>query len=162
MKEQYLWTSQCYHNRHYFKSEKWYCDQETAFACTISAKNCFINISGFTPHQIVLGRNINLLSIYNDQPSADLSQNKIIIDYLSVLHATTRAFVATELSKKLKTALQIKKTRQTREHFNHGSQVYYKWSWHQKSKRPGKVVGHNAAPLDIEDFLLKFMVHMYS
>ena len=112
------------------------CDWETAIAW--AAKNCFINVSGFSPHQIVLGRNISLPSIYNDKPSADFTQNEIIIEHLSVLHATRQDFIATELSKKLKIALQ-KKPRQTREHFDHGSQVYYTRNGDQKWKGPGKV-----------------------
>ena len=71
-------------------------------ARAISAKNCFINVNRFSPHQIVLGRNINLRSIYNDKPLADLPLNEIIIEHFSVLNATRQAFIATELSKKLK------------------------------------------------------------
>ena len=85
------------------------CVWEAALAWAISAKNCFTNISGFCPHQIVLGRNISLPLIYNDKPSADLPQNEIIIEHLSVLQVLTRqAFTATQSSKKLKTALQKK------------------------------------------------------
>ena len=36
------------------------CHLETALAWAISAKKSFINVSRFNPHQIVLGRNINL------------------------------------------------------------------------------------------------------
>ena len=124
------------------------CDWETALAWVISAKNCFINESGFSPHQIVLGRNINLTLIYNDKPSADLPQNEIIIEHLSALHVTRQAFVPTKSSKKLKTALQ-KKIRQTREYFDHGPQVYYKRNKDQKWKRPRKVGGHDGAVIFI-------------
>ena len=118
--------------------------------------------SGFSPHQIVLGRNINLPLIYNDRPAADLPQSKIIIEHLSVLHATRQAFIASKSSKKLKTALQ-KKTRQTREHFDHGSQVYYKQNTGQKWKGSGKVVGHDGTVIFIRrrDFSSKLIVHMY-
>ena len=46
------------------------CDWETALVWAISAKNSLINVSGFSPHQTVLGRNINLPPIYNHNPSA--------------------------------------------------------------------------------------------
>ena len=78
------------------------CGWETALAWAISAKNCFINVSGFSPHQIVLGRNINLPSIYTDKPSAELPQNETIVEHLSVLHATRKAFVATQFIKEVK------------------------------------------------------------
>ena len=77
----------------------------------------------------------------NDQPI--FIQNEIIIKHLSVLHATRQAFIATGSSKKLKTALKKKKNRQTREHFDHGSQIHYKENGDQKWKGPGKVVGHD-------------------
>ena len=117
------------------------CDWETALALAISAKNCFINVSRFSPHQIVIGRNINLPSIYYDKPLADLPQNGIIIEHLSVLHASRQAFIATESFKKLKTAL--------REHFDHGSQIYYEWNGDQEWERPGKVVGRDGAVIII-------------
>ena len=60
------------------------CDWETVLAWAVSAKNYFINVSGFSLHRIVLGRNINLPSIYNDQPLADLPQNEIITEHWSV------------------------------------------------------------------------------
>ena len=91
---------------------KW--DWETVLAWAVSAKNYFINVSGFSLHRIVLGRNINLPSIYNDQPLADLPQNEIITEHWSVLHATRQAFIATESSKKLKAALQKEKNRQNK------------------------------------------------
>ena len=90
------------------------CDWETVLAWAVSAKNYFINVSGFSLHHIVLGRNINLPSIYNDQPLADLPQNEIITEHWSVLHATRQAFIATESSKKLKAALQKEKNRQNK------------------------------------------------
>ena len=64
-----------------------------------------VNTNGFSPHQIVLERNNNLPSIYNDKPPADLPQNEIIIEHLSILYATRQAFIATESSKELKNAL---------------------------------------------------------
>ena len=96
----------------------------------------------------MLGRNINLPSIYNDKPSADRSQKEITLEHLSVLHAIRQAFVATESSRKLKLALQ-KKSGRTREHFDHGSQVYYKRNGDQKWKGLGKVVGHDGAVIFI-------------
>ena len=68
------------------------CDCETALTWAIIAKNCLTNASVFSLHQIVLGKNINLPSIYNDKPSADLPQNEILIEHLSVLHGARQIF----------------------------------------------------------------------
>ena len=64
------------------------CDWETALAWVFSAKNCLINVNGFSPRQIVFGKNIILLSIFTDQPSADLPENEIVTKHLNTLHAT--------------------------------------------------------------------------
>ena len=63
---------------------------------------------------------------------------------MPVIHATRQVFKETELSENLKPSLQ-KKTRQTREHFDHGSQIFYKWNGDQKWKGPGNVAGHDDA-----------------
>ena len=63
-------------------------------------------------------------------------------------YSWTATFTATKSSKKLKTALQ-KQTRQTKEHFNHRSQVYSKQNRDQKQKGPGKGVGHDGAVIFI-------------
>ena len=89
------------------------CDRETALAWAFSAKNCLINVNGFSPHQIVFGKNITLPSIFTDQPSADLPENEIVIKHLNTLHATRQAFITAESSRKLKLALR-KQTRNTR------------------------------------------------
>ena len=39
------------------------CDWETALAWALSAKNSLINVNGFSPHQIVFGKNIKIPSI---------------------------------------------------------------------------------------------------
>ena len=75
------------------------CYRETAPAGAVIVKNCFTNVSEFSLYQIVLGRNINLSSIYNDKSSADVFRNEIIIEHLSVLDATRQAFISTESSK---------------------------------------------------------------
>ena len=83
-----------------------------------------INVSVFSPQPLVLDKNINLSSIYNDKRSTNLPQNEIVIVHSSVLHVTRQAFMAAESSQKLKVAPQ-RKTHQTREHSEDGSHVYY-------------------------------------
>ena len=81
------------------------CNWETALAWAFSAKNCLINVNGFSPYQIVFGKNITLPSIFTDQPSADLPENEIVIKQLNTLHVTRQAFITAESSHKLKLAL---------------------------------------------------------
>ena len=87
-------------------------DWEIALAQALSAKNSLINVNGFSPHQIVFGKNIKIPLIYVDQPSADLPENEVVIRHWNALHATRQAFITTESSCKLKLALRIQ-TQQT-------------------------------------------------
>ena len=85
-------------------------DWEIALAQALSAKNSLINVNGFSPHQIVFGKNIKIPLIYVDQPSADLPENEVVIRHWNALHATRQAFITTESSRKLKLALRIQTT----------------------------------------------------
>ena len=91
------------------------CDWEAALARALSAKNSLININGFSPHQIVFGKNIKILSIYVDQPSADLPENEIVIRHLNAFHTTRQAFIATESSHKLKLALRKRENKRDKQ-----------------------------------------------
>ena len=101
------------------------CDWETTLAWALSTKNSLINVNGFSPHQIVFGKKIKIPLICVDQPSDDLPENEIVTRHLNALHAIRQAFTTTESSRKLKLALR-KQTRQTRDIFEPGLEVYFK------------------------------------
>ena len=52
------------------------CDCEKALARALSVKDSLIKVNGFSPHQIVFGKNIKIPSIHFDQSSADLPEKK--------------------------------------------------------------------------------------
>ena len=118
------------------------CSWETALAWALNAKNSFINVSGFSPHQLVFGKNINLPSTLNDTLSAGHSDNPLILEHLKSLHSSREAFMKSESSNKLRIALR-KQTRNTREHFDLGQEVYYKRKDDVKWKGHGKVIGQD-------------------
>ena len=120
------------------------CDWEKALAWALSARYSLIKVNGFSPHQIVFGKNIKIPSIYVDQRSADLQENEIVMRHLNVSHATRQAFVTTESSRKLKLALR-KQTRQTRDFFEPGSEVYFKRNIDQKWRGSGIATGQDGA-----------------
>ena len=118
------------------------CRWETAIAWAVGAKNAFVNVSGFSPHQLVFGKNINLPSSINDKLPAGYSENSIVIEHLNALHSSRQTFMKIESSNKLRKALQTK-TRRTRDFFDIGQKVYYKRKNDIKWKGPGKVVGQD-------------------
>ena len=90
------------------------CPWETALAWAVNAKNSFINVSGFSLHQLVFGKNIYLPSSLNDQLSAEYSENPLVLEHLNALYSLPQAFMKIESSNKLRHTLR-KQTRKTRE-----------------------------------------------
>ena len=119
-----------------------HCSWDIALAWAVNAKNSFINVSGFSPHQLVFGRNINLPNAINDQLSAGYSENPLVIKHLNAMYSAREAFMKIESSNKLRTALR-RQTRKTRDFFNLGQEVYYKCNNNIKWKGPGKVIGQD-------------------
>ena len=120
------------------------CQWVTSLAWALNAKNSFINGSGFSPHQLVFGKNINLPLAMNDQLSAGYFTNPLIIEHLKALHSARESFIKAESSAKLRNALR-KQTWPTREHFHLGQAVYYKRNNDIKWKGPGKIVGQDGS-----------------
>ena len=113
-------------------------------------------VSGFSPHQLMFGKNVNLPSTMNDQLSAGYSTNPLIIEHLKALHSSLESFMKAESSAKLRNALR-KQTRHTREHFDLGQAVYYKRNNDIKWKGPGKIAGQDGSVVFIRhgDFYIK-------
>ena len=63
------------------------CSWEIALAWALNAKNSLINVSVFSPNQLVFGENIKLPNVMNDQLSAGSPETKTIGDHLLALHA---------------------------------------------------------------------------
>ena len=134
------------------------CDWETALAWALSAKNSLINVIGFSLHQIVFGKNIKISSVYVNQLSTDLPENEIVIRHLNLLLATRQAFITIDSSRKLKLALR-KQTRQARDFFEPGSEVYFKRNIDQKWRGPGIVIGQDGTIVFIRQGGLLYKVH---
>nr|CAB3262901.1 uncharacterized protein LOC100184952 [Phallusia mammillata] len=120
------------------------CDWDTCLAWSLSAKNSMINNNGFSPNQIVFGRNPHLPSILTDSLSALEDGYGTVESHMAALHTARKAFVTSQTSEKIRRALR-KQTRQTGQIFNIGDQVYYKRDDQAKWRGPGKVLGQDGA-----------------
>lgn len=76
------------------------CEFDSDLAWAVCAKNSLFNSNGFSPSQLVFGRNTNLSNFINNQESTiklfDLGL------HISVLHSVKKAFIQSESNKKLK------------------------------------------------------------
>ena len=132
------------------------CSWEIALAWALNAKNSLINVSVFSPNQLVFGENIKLPNVMNDQLSAGSPETKTIGDHLLALHAAWKAFIAAESSDKIRRALP-KKTRNTCDLFFNCDNVYYKRDSDTKWRGPGKVISQDGPIVYVrhEGFLVK-------
>ena len=119
------------------------CSIEHALVWAISAKNALHNNLGFSPNQLVFGRNPNLPTVLSAKPPAlrTITTSDLIASHLNALHSARRAFIQSESSSKLKVALQRQTLTATSKHFLIGDQVYYKRNDQKEWKGPGTIIG---------------------
>ena len=128
------------------------CDLELCVAWAVSAKNALKNIHGYSPNQLVFGKNPNYPCAENDELPAleNRSTSQLVADNLNVLHSARRHYIESEASEKLKRALK----KNTRLHsdivFQLGDIVFYKRLKGKEWKGPANVVG-----LDGQHVILK-------
>ena len=115
---------------------------ETAISWAINAKNSLLNVHGFSPYQIVYGRNPNLPSTIVNKPPALEGETmcSFMGKHLTGLHAGRKAFIASESSEKIRRALR-KQIRPSGEKFNNGDKEYFLTD--NKWKGPGWVIGQD-------------------
>ena len=93
------------------------------------AKNSMQMVHGFSSNQHVYGTNPNLPNIMTDGLPAieGKTSSKIFAKYLNAFHATRRAFIKSESSKRIRKSMK-KKVRTNNRQFRNGEQVFFKRS----------------------------------
>ena len=105
------------------------------------AKNSLQMVYGFSPNQLVFGRNPKLPNILQDGAPTFESEtsSEAIAKHLNLLHASRQAFLQSESCHKLKTAFKAK-IRCMEYVYETGEVVYYKQARDGKWMGPAKVV----------------------
>ena len=119
------------------------CSVANALVWAVTAKNALHNNLGYSPNQLVFGKNNNLPSVLTAKPPAlhSCTHSQLLAEHLNALHAARTAFIASEASRKIKLALQ-KQTRDTSsKSFHLGAQVYYKRNDGKAWHGPGIIAG---------------------
>ena len=116
-------------------------DLDVKLAWAGMAKNSLQMVYGYSPNQLVFGQNPKLPNIITGGPPTwEISTtSEVLAKHLNCLHAARRAFISTENSERLKTALKAKICTSS-EIYENGDIVYYKRSQDNRWMGPGKVV----------------------
>ena len=103
------------------------CSVKNALVWAISAKNALHNNRGYSPNQLVFGRNPTLPSVLTDRPPAlrTYTPSKLITEHLNALHLARKCFIESEASKRIKLALSRQTRDATSKEFCVGDSVYY-------------------------------------
>ena len=90
------------------------CSVSDALVWAVSAKNALHNNLGYSPNQLVFGKNPNLPSVLTAKPPAlcSCTHSQLLAEHSNALYAARTAFIASEASRRIKLALQ-KQTRDT-------------------------------------------------
>ena len=128
------------------------CSSDIALNWALAAKNCLLNVFGFSPNILVFGRNPCFPSVLSNRPPANnpATVSKYLSDTMNALHSARDQFMQQEACEKLSRALSRKTRTYSDNVFGLGDYVYYfrdsSSLWHG----PAKIIGK-----DSKQFLLK-------
>ena len=99
-------------------------------------------VGGFSPYQLVYGRNPRLPGIMDDDLPAleGTSSEEVIARHLNASLSARKAFVSAQASEKIRRALKGN-IRQSRKSFTDGDRVYFKRPDKKEWSGPATVIG---------------------
>ena len=114
---------------------------EVALAWAITAVNSMSNVRGFSPYQLVFGRQIKLPNILDDPPPAweEPTKSKSLLETLDALHKARTEYTKAERCERIRKALKAK-IRIADTIYENGDIVYFKKEGEESWKGPAKVV----------------------
>ena len=116
------------------------CDPEVAVQSGINAKNTLSNVYGFSPQQLVLGKNTSIHSEEINLPSLNEStSSQYVADNLNAIKTCRAAFAEIETQTRIKRALRTRGNYSNA--FIMGDLVYYKRENRKEWLGPATVIG---------------------
>ncbi len=114
---------------------------EVALAWAITAVNSMSNVRGFSPYQLVFGRQIKLPNILDDPPPTweEPTKSKSLLETLDALHKTRTEYTRAERCERIRKALKAK-IRIADTIYENGDIVYFKKEGEDSWRGPAKVV----------------------
>ena len=104
------------------------CDLQLAVSWAVCAKNSLKNVHGFSPNQLVLGKNPNFSNLCDGLLPAleNKTTNEIVAKNLNALHQAWQNYIKSESSSKTKQAWKHQVRNFSDIIYNTGDLVYYK------------------------------------
>ena len=117
---------------------------QVALSWAVNSKNCLQMVAGYSPYQLVFGRNPRLPNVMNDSLPAleGTTISETFALHLNAMHTARQAFIKAETSEKIRRALRHQ-VRPSGNVFINGELVYYKRDNSKEWKGPGSVIGQD-------------------
>ena len=114
---------------------------EVALAWAVSAVNSMSTVRGFSPYQLVFGKQMKLPNILDDPPAAweEPEKSKNLLETLEAIHAARVAYTKNERCDRIRRALKAK-IRVADTIYEKGDVVYFKKEDENKWRGPAKVI----------------------
>ena len=121
------------------------CDWNSALSWALMAKNAMVSNLGFSPYQLVFGRNPNLPNVLQDRPPAleGVTNSQIVGNHIMAMYSARKAFTEAECSSRIRRAIR-RQIKPTGKQFQTGDKVYYKKTDSPLWKGPGTVIGQDS------------------
>lgn len=118
------------------------CSLEIALAWCVNAKNSLHTVHGFSPYQMVFGRNPNLPFVLNNKPPAleGVTSSEIVRSNLNAIHKARQEFIKMESCEKIRRALRARMRTYDNIKYLPGDSVYFKRDGEDQWKGPAKVI----------------------
>ena len=121
-------------------------DLTVALRWVVSARNSLTNNGGFSPNQLVFGKNPSLPNLMGEESSSPASRERgleasIVRDALDAMHKAREVFIKNEACNKIRIALNKKVREHKLEEAVVGDEVFYKRENEYEWRGPAQVVG---------------------
>lgn len=120
-----------------------HCSLEVALAWAVSAKNSLENHNGFSPNQLVFGRNPNFPTCLIDLPPAlepPPTSCDLLRSHLTAMHTARQAYIQNESCEKLRRLL-LHQVGPSDDTFCTGDTVFYRRGQDDQWRGPATVIG---------------------
>lgn len=136
------------------------CSFQIALDWATSAKNSLQNHNGFSPNQIVFGRNPAFPNVEtNEDPALEsLTTSEVVAANLAAMHSARKEFIRRESCEKLRRAL-LRNVRNTADSVQPGDDVLYKRANCQEWKGPARVIGQDGQQIIVKHGGIYVRVH---
>ena len=121
------------------------CSVEVALAWAVSARNSLQNFSGFSPNQLVFGKNPVFPNLMNAGPPAleERTNSEVVADNLNAMNAARRDFIRNESDEKVRRALLRQVRDDNPQKFDVGDSIFYKRNESDQWRGPARVIGRD-------------------